>query len=405
MKKYIFSFLLFLLAYSCIEFSSFLGLSLLKKFRNIKFNPILTASLSKNNQLILQDFIAGKTTFGIHSPVLGWAIKPNAFRYGLYRANSKGIRANKEYQFFPDDSIIRIAAFGDSFTHCENVKNEDTWEEQLSSLKTQLEVINFGVGGYGLDQAFLRYQNEGRLYHPHIVLIGFMEENINRLVNVFRPFYFPGIPLTKPRFIVQKNQLSLLTNPLKDVRDCNILLNNPKSLLSKFGENDFHFKAGIKDGVFDFSPSVRVLKILYHVIFKYYLEYSNKSIYKKGYFNTKGEAFSICTKLFDEFYDEAQRNNSLPIIVLFANETDIDRYRKTKTKVYEPLIQYISAKGYRYIDLVEAFEKYGQSLSSKEFFIEHHYSLLGNSIVAQFIFDYLNKNSFAEVNAFRNTPR
>jgi hypothetical protein len=241
-------------------------LSLLEKFRGVYFKPTqLTQSQIESNQQLLKYYFAGKSSYIIINPVLGWAIKPNGFNR-ILKANSQGIRANKEYQLSPADGSIRIAAFGDSFVHCDGVKNEDTWEEQLSSLKAHLEVINFGVGGYGLDQAFLRYKTEGRLYHPHIVLIGFMEENLNRLVNVFRPFYVPGLPFTKPRFIVKNNQLILLTNPLKNLEDYNILLNNPKSLLSKVGENDYHFKAEIKEGVLDFSPSIRILKILYNQI-------------------------------------------------------------------------------------------------------------------------------------------
>ncbi len=47
----------------------------------------------------------------------------------------------------------------------------------LNELDTRLEVPNFGVGAYGLDQSFLRYQQDAVDFSPHIVVIGFMSEN------------------------------------------------------------------------------------------------------------------------------------------------------------------------------------------------------------------------------------
>ena len=269
-KNLIFPYWCYLYSMYSLSFVRFLGLELLKRVRHLEYNPVLTSSLSPVSTKTLQDLIAGKTTYLLHSPALGWTIKPNGYWDNLYRANSQGIRADNDYQFYPDNNKIRIATFGDSFTHGEEVKNDDTWQEQLNRLVHNLEVINFGVGGYGLDQSFLRYKTEGKIYHPHIVLIGFMQENINRTVNVFRPFYTEGLPLTKPRFILQDDALILLPNPLTDLTAYKKLLNNPAPLLSQFGENDFHFSVRVKASFLDFSPSFRIIKLIYQTLYKRY---------------------------------------------------------------------------------------------------------------------------------------
>jgi hypothetical protein len=393
-KKPLFTLCMLLFLYCLLELSSLAGLAVLKKYRHIEYQPILTASLSSDHQKTLQELISGKTTYLLHSPELGWTIKPNGYWQDLYRANSQGIRADRDYQPLPRNNAVRIATFGDSFTHGEEVKNGDTWEEQLNRLDHNLEVINFGVGGYGLDQAFLRYQKDGARYHPQLVFIGFMEENINRLVNVFRPFYTPGIPLTKPRFMIQDNQLLLLPNPMGDLDDGKKLLHDPKRCLAEFGAHDFHYAAGLKAGPLDFSPSVRMLKLLYHQITSRYSEKADRGIYKNGGLNTASEAFSLCIMLFDAFYRDVQKNNALPIIVLFPNRADIERYRQNKTKVYTPLITYMRSQGYRVIDLCDAFEEYAKSSRVDELFLDYHYSPRGNSIVAQFLFDYLAENRF-----------
>ena len=54
--------------------------------------------------------------------------------------------------------IYDFATFGDSFVFCRYVKNDETWQEQLSKLNIS-NGLNFGVGNYGLDQTYLKYTN------------------------------------------------------------------------------------------------------------------------------------------------------------------------------------------------------------------------------------------------------
>ena len=56
----------------------------------------------------------------------------------------------------PNSPKVCGAAFGDLFTHGDEVKDEETWPFLLSTY-TNCEIENFGVGGYGQDQAYLKY--------------------------------------------------------------------------------------------------------------------------------------------------------------------------------------------------------------------------------------------------------
>jgi hypothetical protein len=77
---------------------------------------------------------------------------------GLYVSNSAGIRSNREYNLIAPPGVTRIVAFGDSFTHGDEVPNQETWEYLLEQSRDEVEVMNFGVQGYGADQAYLRYK-------------------------------------------------------------------------------------------------------------------------------------------------------------------------------------------------------------------------------------------------------
>lgn len=68
-----------------------------------------------------------------------------------YRYGSQGERRSIHYS----DSPCRIASYGDSFTQCHQVSDGETWQEMLAAHIGE-PVLNFGVGGYGVYQAYLR---------------------------------------------------------------------------------------------------------------------------------------------------------------------------------------------------------------------------------------------------------
>ena len=162
----------------------------------------------------------------VYDEMLGWAHRPNML--GELTTNSKGLRAwrysrglrvRREYSAQPSPNTLRIALFGDSFTLGFGVADDETWGHQLEIALNQAgiraEVMNFGVNGYGMDQAFLRWRHEGQQYSPDMVIFGFQPENLNRNVNIFRKLYYlkSGIPFSKPRFILTEQGLELLNQP------------------------------------------------------------------------------------------------------------------------------------------------------------------------------------------------
>lgn len=89
---------------------------------------------------------------------LGWVRKPNTFHNEIGRGgevkwttNEFGARTNPGFDLSPSS----ISCYGDSFTFCRQVNDDETWEHFLSKEINQ-NVINFGVGNYGLDQSVLR---------------------------------------------------------------------------------------------------------------------------------------------------------------------------------------------------------------------------------------------------------
>lgn len=394
--------------YLFFEASSLASLFFLEKTRSVTYSPIPTGSLSETQKASILSFINDSTKYLKYSSALGWTIKRNG-RVDKYESNSQGIRASRDYPLIPPEGIVRISSFGDSFTHCDDVSNKNTWQARMEEADGVLEVLNFGVPAYGLDQAFLRYHQEGIRYNPHIVFIGFMSENINRHVNVFRPFYLPSPywPLTKPRFTVKDDKLFLLKNPMREPSRYYDLLDRPEVALPRLGENDYHFSSPsrYKEGAFDFLPSVRLIKIATAA----YMQSGNEesAIIVDGRYNEDSEAYKVTVKIFDEFVELAMKNNTLPIIVLFPNHEDIVRYHEENTNIYGALEEHFAGKEYRYIDLMRAFDTQDGEGEIEDhlapLFLWHpffrkpvHYSARGNRVVAEHILDYLQKEGLTE---------
>jgi hypothetical protein len=82
----------------------------------------------------------------------------------------------------------------------------------------EIEAPNFGVGGYGLDQAYLCFGRNAARYHPDVVLVGLTVFAIERTTNLYRPFYSHGnrIALVKPRFVCAGDSLRAVIGAVPD---------------------------------------------------------------------------------------------------------------------------------------------------------------------------------------------
>ncbi|MCP5082365.1 MAG: SGNH/GDSL hydrolase family protein [Alphaproteobacteria bacterium] len=382
-----------MVAYLLVETCSLLSLYLLRTIAGLSYAPI-RMSLSEKHQETVRKMLKDQTSYMRHDPELGWSIKKNGAVGQMYRANSDGIRSNRDYRLMPPNGMFRIASFGDSFTHGDDVRNEHTWQEFLASAKQNLEVMNFGVGAFGLDQAFLRYQRDGRQYGPHLVFIGFMSENIQRHVNVYRPFYFAdtGLPLAKPRFVLGNGGIALRENPLKSLSNYYLLLRNPEDVLSGLGRYDWHYQRKPKESAFDILPSIRITRFAVYAAEKVL----RPQIFQWGVYNEDAEAFELTLKIFDRFCQNVSKHGALPVLLLFPARADLKAYRENKRSVFAPMIRHFERFGCRYIDLHKAFDKYAANSPLKDMFVRRHYSPTANRVVAIYLADYIASNRLVD---------
>jgi len=150
--------------------------------------------------------------FDDYHPTRGWALRPDlrdvpAFGAKTLSTNSRGLRGPREYGLDKPAGVARIVVLGDSFTFGEDVGDEEAWPRRLEALLPGTEVLNLGVHGYGHDQMLLYLKEEGLKYHPDVVVVGFLPDDMERNVVAFRDY-------AKPRFVLRGGQLALTNVPV-----------------------------------------------------------------------------------------------------------------------------------------------------------------------------------------------
>ena len=149
-------------------------------------------------------------------PEIGYTWAPSRVsRHGWWRANALGARADAETSFSVPAGKHRLLVFGDSFAAGTRLRGVDTWAARLQEARPDLEVVNFGVDGYGMAQSYLLFQRvRERVDWDAAVFLFVPRQDPWRDVNVSRwvgdrwPSYIP-----LPRFVLAGNDLRLVRGP------------------------------------------------------------------------------------------------------------------------------------------------------------------------------------------------
>ena len=92
--------------------------------------------------------------------------------------------------FMYTDRKCRINTYGDSFTQCHQVSDGETWQEYLASHLGE-PIRNFGMGGYGVYQAYRRMIREEKTNHgaEYLILYIWGDDHIRSLLRCRYPLF------------------------------------------------------------------------------------------------------------------------------------------------------------------------------------------------------------------------
>jgi len=335
----------------------------------------------------IQSFKSSSSSTFVIDSVLGWVPRPGSrSEDGLYSYNSQGMRSTpREYADTPEPGLFRIAVFGDSFAHCDNVPYESCFtallEEQLNSAGIECEVLNFGVGGYGLDQAMLRYHEHGAKFSPQLVILGFQPENLKRNLNIVRLLYYPrsGIPFTKPRFIMIDGRLALVNVPVLPIDQIVPILHN-------FENWELHPYEYFYDSHYYESSIWQHSKLLALIADR--LSPGAKEWYKKRIlYKTNDEEQRLGWEIFAAFAEEVAANGANFLIVHLPAQQDLEVMRQLGNFPYQSFLDALDEK----YDVIHTEQQLLQAVHRTSYadLYAGHFTPMGNSIIADALSEFI----------------
>lgn len=320
-------------------------------------------------------------------PELGWSIRPGGISDdGCYRANNAGFRADRDYDLVPPPGVLRIAAMGESFTHGAT-GNADTWCAYLERLNPVLEALNFGVNGYGLDQALMRYRRDAAPYRPHTVILGLMVENLLRHVSVYRPAYHHDTisAVVKPRFQIDgAGGLTLIPCPAESVAALKSDIESGAILKALRTTDYWVMRAPL---AYERSPlfATGLFRLIYAV-------HENAARGpREHYLDPEGEPYRVTLALIRAFNDEARRNGAQRVILLLMPDEGALFDRRDDVEPYwEGLLSEARNAGVETLDVSPRLLDVMTTLNAAALFSKNHYTPLGNRLVAEELLQILN---------------
>lgn len=286
-------------------------------------------------------------------PVLGWP-SPVSPQGDLDASGSRLVPA------FPDPSSPAcVSLYGDSFTYGEDVDPEHAWGNVLAR-SLGCRVSNYGVGGYGTDQALLRFRQK-KADAAKVVLLGILTENILRNVNTYRELLAPGQPLSfKPRFVVGADGAPTLV-PIRAPKEEELksLWEHPEAFLEQE-----YFAPGGPSGVeaagFPYLLSLLRLRKNYKVQAAARGEPTHAAFYRPDH---ASGGLRVTAAIARAFASEASGRGAFGGVVIIPLPADLEHLRDRGVAAHAPLADELARAGVPHLD---TSAKYLASLAGRD---------------------------------------
>lgn len=321
---------------------------------------------------------------------------------GGYRVS--GAKSNSE---FPDSERSCGSAYGDSFVGGAEVADDQGWVEQLSHL-LGCRIANYAVGGYGTDQAYLRFR-EVRDNSP-VVILGINPNNVEDNINQYDGLLGSALVPTavKGRFLVDSfDRLQWLPQPHVD-RDGFVALNrNPTETLPHS-----YFLPDTPDGplIARFPYTATLARVARVPRLRNFLVRRTgwSELYAADH---PSGALRLMTSICQAFAELAKTRGQRPLIVMLPIAESFREQANYGQFEYAPLVAALKAKGIEVFDPGAAMIDSLAGRSSCEFFTHPHpytawltspvpcgghYSVVANTTIASLVLAELRRREFVK---------
>ncbi len=283
-------------------------------------------------------------------PVLGWP-SPANFGPGGYDASG-----SRKVPSFPTPGNACASLYGDSMTWGDEADEEHAWGNVLAR-RLGCRVANYGVAGYGVDQAYLRFKlNEAD--EARVPILTVFPENLLRNVNQYRQL-LTGVGMSfsfKPRFRVNDaGSLELIPLPTFTKGQFADLLRDP----AKYLPHEY------------FLPDTPAGPLRFHFPYTLFVLRAARNAQMQASVRTAlggpptwtpffspnhpSRSLQIAIGILEGFHRDAVARARMPLIQILPTPTAIATFQATGTWPYAPLIDAMAAKGIEVVNLGPPF--------------------------------------------------
>ncbi len=252
--------------------------------------------------------------------------------------DTSGAKINAE---FPQTGHACVSAYGDSFIWGYGIPLQDGWIEQLSR-KLGCRVSNYGVDGYGTDQAYVRFTRM-TLDEAPVVLLGIFPENAMRNVNQYRGFLgFTQRPhWLKGRFVLDAaGKLEWIHRPRIDEAGYLKLLRDPASVVPRE-----YMLPDSRDGPvtlrFPYTLTLARVALMPRLRVRITGRPSWGNFYRADH---PSGALALTAAIAEAFVREAERRGKRALVVMLPGASSFRARAKFGEPEYQPLLAALAAK-------------------------------------------------------------
>jgi hypothetical protein len=296
-----------------------------------------------------------------------------------------------------------LSMYGGSFVFGSEVSDKQSWGNQIAQ-RLRCRVLNYGVPGYGTDQAYLRFLHNVLDQSPQVIL-GILSENIMSNVNQNRSYLLTVArvgPLKPIFYLDDQNELRLEPVPRLSSGSYEEFVRNPRLIL----KHDY-FVPGLNPHAkprVGFPYSVNLLGALANKRLQDSLisTFLGRPPWWEDFADPShpSRAFAVTQAIVDRFVETARKRGTRPIVAFLPQARDFPRRFQTGKWIYSELYSGCQSRGYECFDAGTALvAKLGASeLQSVQAvcryfcpaaYLGGHYNGRGNALLAEVTIDHL----------------
>ncbi len=314
-------------------------------------------------------------------PALGW---PAGEHFTPRRAPESERRA---------DQPTFVSLYGESFTYGSEVSDEEAWGNRLAA-QLNARVDNFGVGGYGTDQAVIRYQLHTN-DPARVVVLGVVTENLMRNVNQYRDLIYASAGLGfKPRFVLNAtNGLELVPLPTVSAPDFPACARDPGRFLAHefftpdggrgVGAAGFPFMVSLARAARHFSVRPRLWGEPWYADF-FQMEHPSR-------------ALPLTVAIVHEFERVCRARGRTPLILLLPTGRDLQHFRQHGRWIHAPLAEAL-AQDPHVLDVAGGFVRSVAPERFESLYVapSRHMNAAGNALLADLVAERIKQLTAAK---------